>query len=118
MKQEEEKTNLYLSLLNLASFKPIILGASAWLDHTFFAHWFVNIIGPNLFVELETHYAVSYFSFCKSTKDNKLPTKCYTVDTWNGDFHAGFYGQEIFNLVKGIQQEKFWLFFSVTHNGL
>lgn len=73
--------DLYSSLLLLTNFKPVILGTSAWIQHTPFAYWLVKVFKPSIFVELGTHYGVSYFSFCQSVKDQYLPTKCYAVDT-------------------------------------
>ncbi len=64
-----------------------------------FAAWLIHTVNPKIFVELGTHSGNSYFSFCQSVKENNLATKCYAVDTWRGDKHAGLYGNEIFDRV-------------------
>lgn len=73
---------------------------TAWLRHGPFAMWLVAAHKPSSIVELGSHYGYSYFSFCEAVRQNKLDTKCYAVDTWQGDEHAGNYGEEVFQAVK------------------
>ena len=68
----------------------------SWVGHIPFAFWITEAVKPAVFVELGTHTGGSYFSFCQSVAANRLPTSCYAVDTWDGDNHAGFYGNDVF----------------------
>lgn len=68
---------------------------SAWHEHTPFAMWLVAALRPRLIVELGTHYGDSYCAFCQTVNQLKLETKCFAVDTWAGDPHAGEYGPEV-----------------------
>lgn len=72
---------------------------SAWLRHGPFALWLVQALRPRRIVELGTHHGYSYFCFCQAVAEAELLTDCYAVDTWLGDEHAGFYGDEIYDLV-------------------
>lgn len=79
----------------------------AWAGHMPFAYWLVSLYKPKVFVELGTHSGNSYFAFCQSIKENKLETKAFAIDTWQGDQHAGYYGDDIFdNVVKENQKYK------------
>jgi hypothetical protein len=64
-----------------------------------FAHWIIEKITPKVFVELGTHTGASYFAFCQSIASNKTGTKAFAVDTWQGDEHAGFYDETVFQSV-------------------
>jgi hypothetical protein len=83
---------------------------SAWLGHVPFALWLVEQTKPDMLVELGTHHGHSYFSYCAGVVANGLPTKCYAVDTWQGDEHAGTYGEEIFAQVHERNQAQFHAF--------
>ena len=39
-----------------------------------------------------------------------LQTRCYAIDTWKGDEHAGFYGEEIFERVRQYNQKYYTAF--------
>ena len=96
------------SLLRVARFCPDLLQSpSAWLGHLPFAAWVIQEVSPEIFVELGTHYGHSYFSFCQSVHEMGGGTKCYAVDTWYGDEHAGRYGDEIFNKVESYNKEHY-----------
>ena len=64
----------------------------------------IDVLKPNLFVELGTHNGLSYFSFCQAIKQKNLLTKCFAIDTWNGDEHAGFYDNSVFEFVNKINE--------------
>jgi len=69
---------------------------SAWWGHVPFAHWFVAALRPSTIVELGTHNGVSFAAFCEAVQREKIPAKCFAVDTWQGDAHAGMYGEQIY----------------------
>jgi hypothetical protein len=73
------------------------LESSAWSGHYFFAYDLIANTKPQIVVELGTHKGNSLFSFAQAIKDFNLDTKLHAVDTWQGDKHSGFYGEEVYN---------------------
>jgi hypothetical protein len=72
---------------------------SAWKGHEIIANYLIRYLNPNIFVELGVHNGFSYFSFCQSVFETKSQTKCFAVDNWKGDKHAGFYEDDVFQQV-------------------
>jgi hypothetical protein len=96
------------SLIAASQFSPSSLHApNAWVGHLPFAAWLIKEVAPKIFVELGTHSGNSYFSFCQSVIENNLPSKCYAVDSWQGDEHAGKYNNEIFSKVNEYHQDHY-----------
>lgn len=96
------------TLITAASFIPNSLQSpNAWVGHLPFAAWVMQEVSPQIFVELGTHSGNSYFSFCQSVVEAGISSKCYAVDTWQGDEHAGQYSDEIFTKVSGHHQEHY-----------
>jgi hypothetical protein len=83
---------------------PDVIVPSGWLEHGPFAMWFVSKLQPDTYVELGTHNGYSYFSIAQSVKRNNLSTRMFAIDTWEGDPHAGFYGDEIYQSVEKTNQ--------------
>ena len=73
----------------------------AWQQHIPFAFAIMQMLRPQIFVELGTHKGDSYLSFCQAVAALNLPTKCYAVDTWRGDEHAGLYDDSVFTELMG-----------------
>ncbi len=78
---------------------PHFLVRSSWLDHAPFAFALMDMFRPESLVELGTHNGYSYFAFCEAAKRLGLSTRCYAVDTWEGDEHAGRYTEHVFQMV-------------------
>lgn len=87
--------------LNASMFiKPLDLPPSAWTGHIPFAGWVIEALRPSTFVELGTHTGTSYLAFCQAVCENGLATRCYAVDTWQGDEHAGLYDDDIYQTLR------------------
>lgn len=87
--------------------RPTYLEKSAWLEHIPFAYWLIEAHQPRVFVELGTHYGSSYFAFCQAVDRLGLDTRCFAIDTWKGDDHAGHYGEEVFEKVVSHNQSQY-----------
>lgn len=80
---------------------PHQYSAIAWQEHIPFAMALVQLLRPQILVELGVHKGDSYLAFCQAVAAAGLNTKCYGVDTWVGDPHAGYYGEQILSELKG-----------------
>lgn len=76
-----------------------------WSGHKFFAYDLISNLRPEKVVELGTHYGTSLWSFSQAIKDNGLNTEIFSIDTWKGEKHAGFYGEEVFETVNEIKNK-------------
>src|SRR5204863_6994118 len=77
-------------------FKTLVYGVGAWTPHMHFAYDLVAVLKPALLVELGVDRGESYFAFCQSALENKTGTRCFGIDTWRGDAHAGGYDETTF----------------------
>ncbi len=101
-------SNFDNELIKAASFKPFPFeNNSAWRGHLPFAAWLTRIFKPTVIVELGSHWGQSYFTFCQAVSETNLPTSCYAVDAWQGDEHAGNYGDEVFAFVDAHNKEHY-----------
>jgi hypothetical protein len=80
---------------------------SAWNQHIPFAFWLMQAHTPSIFVELGTCLGTSYFSFCQAAAALQLPTRCFAIDTWQGDSHTGFYDESVFARVNVCNELKY-----------
>ncbi|MFN2475452.1 MAG: class I SAM-dependent methyltransferase [Chthoniobacterales bacterium] len=88
-------------------FKPRIYGVGAWTDNLHFAYDLVATVQPRLLVELGTDRGESYFAFCQSVAENSTGTRCFAVDTWQGDKQAGGYDETTFREVSAHNAEHY-----------
>src|ERR1041385_565384 len=88
------------SFVSQASYwMPDLRTAAAWAEHAPFGFWLVSALRPRTIVELGVHRGFSFFVFCQAVQRLHLATRCFAVDTWIGDQHAGFYGDEVYDEV-------------------
>jgi len=66
-----------------------------WIGHIPFAFGLIEMSEPRTVVELGAFLGDSYFAFCQAVAALDLPTRCFAVDTWQGDPQTGYYGPEI-----------------------
>jgi hypothetical protein len=75
-------------------------GGSAWTGHIPLGMLLIDLLRPNVLVELGTHGGDSYLAFCEAVMLLNSQTRCFAIDTWTGDEQTGFYGEEIFKWLR------------------
>jgi hypothetical protein len=88
-------------------FQPLLFGLGAWTDHLHFGYDLVAELRPKLLVELGTDRGESYFGFCQSAVENDTGTRCFAIDSWRGDDHAGNYDEVTFEQVAAHNREHY-----------
>lgn len=81
---------------------PAHFPTSAWWTHGPFAAWIMDALRPGVVVELGTHFGYSCFAFAEAAKRLGLSTTINALDTWQGDDHAGYYSEDVFEYVEGV----------------
>lgn len=80
--------------------QPLRVAPSTWSAHIPFAMFLMEVLRPSVVVELGTQYGVSYCAICQAVVSLRLNTRCYAVDTWQGDAHAGSYEEDVLSSLK------------------
>lgn len=89
------------------SMRPAVVPPSAWTGHLPFAFWVVEEARPRTLVELGSHHGTSYLAFCQSVARCGYDTRCFAVDTWQGDEHSGFYGDEVHAALHALNEQHY-----------
>lgn len=109
--QDPQLQPLLSPVLSTLFRRPQRLGKpSGWWGHVPFAGWLVEALRPRVLVELGTHHGVSYAAFCEAVRSGQLPTRCYAVDSWAGDAHAGFFDPAVYQDVKAFNDAHYAAF--------
>lgn len=86
---------------------PAHFPVSAWNTHAPFAAWLVDVLRPASVVELGTHLGFSCFAFAEAAARLGHPMVVNALDSWQGDEHAGFYGEEVLESVRTIAERDY-----------
>lgn len=79
------------------AFQPVrVIVPSAWSGHEPFMFAAMSLLRPRRYVELGTHFGMSFYAACQAAQGIGAPMECVAIDTWTGDTHAGFYGDDVF----------------------
>lgn len=97
--QEDGSTDLLLSLKNLR-IPALRTDVTPWHGHLPLAFVIMAAVKPSIFVELGTHKGDSYCAFCQAAEASNLVIRCFAVDTWSGDEHAGHYSEDVYQRLK------------------
>jgi hypothetical protein len=69
----------------------------SWVQHIPFSFYLISELQPKVIVELGTHTGNSLCCFAQAINDLKLSAKCFAIDTWQGDNHAGAYDKTVYD---------------------
>jgi hypothetical protein len=88
----------FLSPISFAMPERVV--ASGWIEHGPFAMWLIEALQPRLTVELGSFTGYSACAFAEAIQSLGQSGKVIAVDTWQGDAHAGFYGDKVYDELK------------------
>ena len=87
-----------------------------WSGHIPFAFWLIKACEPRLLVELGTHSGNSFSAFCQAIDAFEIPARAFAIDTWEGDEHAGHYGDEVYKDLKVYLQKEYGNFATMVRS--
>ena len=70
---------------------PARLFVTAWTGHIPFLFALIKLVRPRSYVELGVHYGGSFIAACSAARQYGTGMKCFGIDNWQGDQHAGSY---------------------------
>ncbi len=85
----------------------------SWIEHIPFAFFLISTLKPKILVELGVYIGNSYNAFCQAVSLLKTGTQCYGIDTWQGDEHASFYDESVYDELFAYQQREYQNFSSL-----
>lgn len=86
----------------IESFTP-----TSWGGHIPFLFCLVGQLKPRVYAELGSHFGASFFAACQAMRHGNISGKAVAIDLWQGDEHAGFYGESVFKNFQYILKNKY-----------
>ncbi|MGH8112509.1 MAG: glycosyltransferase family 2 protein, partial [Rhodanobacteraceae bacterium] len=80
----------------VAFLRPRLSFPFSWAGHIPFAYLAVDLLRPRQLVELGTDSGNSYLALCQAVDSLECDTRCWAVDTWQGDAHARKYADDVY----------------------
>lgn len=84
-----------------------VVEPTGWVEHIPFAFFLMELVRPDVVVELGVHSGNSFNAFCQAAATLRLGASCYGVDTWQGDEHAGFYPEAVYQALREYQESEY-----------
>lgn len=84
-----------------------LLHPPSWVGHWPFGYWLIAALAPKRIVELGSHSGNSLFCFAQACAEHRINAHLHAVDTWQGDEHAGDYGEEVYADVQSHAREHY-----------
>lgn len=81
-----------------------------WHEHIPFAFVLIEMLRPKVLVELGTHKGDSYLAFCQAVNTLGIDARCFAVDTWKGEEHAGVYDEAVLEELKAYHDKLYGRF--------
>jgi glycosyltransferase involved in cell wall biosynthesis/predicted O-methyltransferase YrrM len=96
-----------ISALDASFIKVDEMPFSAWSELVPALYAMFSFFKPRRYVELGSHYGMSYFAACQAAQHLDLASECIAVDSWVGDIHAGYHSTEVFDSFKSTIASKY-----------
>ncbi|QIF05177.1 TylF/MycF/NovP-related O-methyltransferase [Roseimicrobium sp. ORNL1] len=88
----------------------------AWTEHIPFAFWLVEHLRPRVIVELGVHKGGSYCAFCQGVEQSHVDARCYGIDTFEGDEHAGRYASSVLAQLRAYHDPRYGSFSTIIQS--
>ncbi|WRX85997.1 class I SAM-dependent methyltransferase [Escherichia coli] len=100
MKISDNKNDFYPSAYSLRFTPARLSKAIDWHGHLSFAAWLMELVRPEILVELGVFRGDSLSTFSQASRDLNIKCEITGVDSWGGDNTTGAYGEEVYSEVK------------------